>query len=210
VRTVINDCAQYDKYADRCRECGEGFYKPIEGEECTPYKTNLTQGYLDVCRELETCESEQWFEGLNAQMNSIYSCHSCRDTDQIPFAVGVLSLDLSTPGLEKFTHAKQFDADFIPYRALQDIDEQSMIQCLEPVRESFNLASTDFAFPENCGLGFVNLESLLEDNNGTWNSHNAAHSSGTTGGVVFDYSKTTVRCAVCKPGYIASREKMTY
>lgn len=72
-----------------------------------------------------------------------------------------------------------------------------MVRCLKPVQETFSL-TTNFQFPANCGLGFVNVGPLLDNDI----DHNAAHS---TGNGTFDYKKTTIRCHACKPGFKPSR-----
>jgi hypothetical protein len=60
--------------------------------------------------------SSVWYEGLNADYNSIYSCHKCEETDYIPFVIGVLELDENIDGFEYFRGMKEFDSNFIPYR----------------------------------------------------------------------------------------------
>ena len=47
--------------------------------------------------------------------------------------------------------------------------------------------TTNFNFPDNCALGFININSLLDNNN----THNASHSNGNTS---FNYNNTTIRC----------------
>lgn len=114
--------------------------------------------------------------------------------------IGVLEQSDSYEGLERFIGTKQFDSNFIPYRTA-DIEGQPMNQCIEPVYTEFGVASGDFNFPTNCGLGFVDLGYLLEDNGG-YLPHDASESTGNS---PIDLTHATIRCVTCKPGYYPTK-----
>lgn len=54
-RTAIAGCGEYDKYADLCKECDDGFFLTVDRTSCDSYKTNKNPGYLDICRDIEKC-----------------------------------------------------------------------------------------------------------------------------------------------------------
>lgn len=60
---------------------------------CYNFKNNKTVGYLDGCRDIEGCNKNTWYEGMNSTMSTLYSCHKCAKENEIPFAIGTIIID---------------------------------------------------------------------------------------------------------------------
>lgn len=142
--------------------------------------------------------SHEYYNGLNSELNKVFSCHKCLESDQIPFSAGLLEIDQKVEGYERFKTAVQFYSDFSVTPG-NDKKHMSQDMCLKPEAATFDLAGK-FNFPTNCGLGFVDLTRVVDGH-----AHDATDSNDANG----DPNKQTVKCSACKPKYKPTRVKKT-
>ena len=56
------------------------------------------------------CKPEIFYEGLNSELTSVFSCHECRTAEEIPVAGVRLNAD------DKIIGLRQYGSDFKTYR----------------------------------------------------------------------------------------------
>ncbi len=189
-RTEVPNCKTYDKEADTCNTCNDAYFK--DGTACSlkPSNSNnslaIHKGYIRSCAEYTDCAAD-FFAGLSAKLNAIFSCHKCTTSNKIPFApIRGLTPYSAIDGLNKYS------INVGANNLFQSGSGNHSVECLEPIPASFNLESLDnlFNFPDQCGLGLINtsLKPIAQDSN------------KQTG---VDRSKIGVFCAACNPGYKA-------
>lgn len=82
---------------------------------CFNFKNNKTIGYLDGCRDIEGCNGNKVYEGLESDLNTVYTCHKCLRDWEIPFAIGTIALNENIKGFETFINANEVDSKFKPW-----------------------------------------------------------------------------------------------
>lgn len=83
--------------------------------KCNNYKNNKNKGYLDVCRDIKGCKANSWLEGLGKTLSSVYSCHQCQKSGEIPFALGTLKLVEKEKGFETLQNINEITEQFTPW-----------------------------------------------------------------------------------------------
>ena len=159
-----------------CVKCKLGFTGAVingSGEE----------GFIEHCVRDINCKTD-YYEGVPLNFSKLVSCHACDHTHNIPF-IGVSAGSTLT-----------YEFRLKPYK-IQDGSwtaetGDNAVQCLGPYRGVFYISPDEdnFSFPDNCGIGAINVDS----------EKNAASSttSQLNGG---DKTKMSLFCVVCKPGY---------
>ena len=75
-----------------------------DGAECKSFVDKKALGYIDKCSVNKFC-SHEYYNGLNSELNKVFSCHKCLESDEIPFSAGLLEIDQKVEGYERFKTA---------------------------------------------------------------------------------------------------------
>ncbi len=189
------NCNEYEPNLDRCKKCVTGYKLNEDGTECVLFTDVTVGGYVHTCVPLRECDNTVKYGGLGAELNALYSCHQCKNPDQIPFLAVKMEEDINDNPIGQIDFLLEYELDVEEY--LNPMNG-AVVQCLEPVKESFGIQSDDnFNFPENCALGIIN----------TKYAPNAMNSDKTTyesDEYPTDGSGYSVMCSKCKPGYRTS------
>jgi hypothetical protein len=195
-RTAVTNCQTYTPNADTCQTCQTG-YDGSGTLSCTlPFvpKNTLTNniGYIEECKAMTTCSANKFYGGLSPLLSKIFSCHECSTTGQIPFAF----ISGGDP-YSNFIGLKEYGITGInPPAAFSGNVNGTAIQCLAPTAASFQITASKFSFPNNCGLGFVNVDSQFD-----------ASASSSSSNV--DLTKIAVFCVACLPKFTPSTATST-
>lgn len=189
-RTIISNCATYDTNSNTCVNCNSNYKLNYTKSACDSLTADvgsraLNHGYIHTCRVLDSCNTELFYEGLDADLETFYSCHACKKADEIPFiAVRTDAAENRVESLNEYG----FNAN-----AADPLNKGTAglaVQCLKPVNTNFNIASSaNFVFPSNCALGLIKT--------------NFAPNANKSSLASTDLDKSTVMCSACKPGYKA-------
>lgn len=91
-------------------------------------------------------------------MNSLFTCHRCREQGEIPFAIVHLKEDTKRKELEYVQSLNHNVAGMKQWDINDDKPSQYVMKCMKPEAASFNLKSgTSMTLPANCSLGMVDL-----------------------------------------------------
>jgi len=184
-------CKTLDPINDLCTECAMHYFINSDKTACIPTPAVATisssfYGFLAACSRIDNCLADR-LDGLDLSVSAFASCHKCAETSKIPFvAVKAGSPYSKISGLSSFNwtisgDAKTFDSGKYGWS----------VNCLEVNAKSFNISVSAFSFPENCGLGVLNVNSRPD----------ASHSKNQ---VNVDLNKIGVFCGACNPGFKAS------
>ena len=186
------NCGTYHEKADECLTCRDNYaLEPTLRRTCrsilfsSPYNP-LNKSYLHSCTAMTTCVQTTFYEGLSPKLSRFVSCHSCANTGQIPFLYG--------RGGSPFTHVQglgAFGLNVSGTQRLSDLFGDTSMKCLSPTAASLNIDAAKFSFPANCGLGFVNVNSLPD-------------SSTSTSLLAVDRAKIAAMCVACAPRFSAT------
>lgn len=191
-RTAITNCNTYSNNSDRCDACSPNYSLNFAKTACLSLTADIgnraiNKGYIHTCRDMPTCNTGVFYEGLEADLTSYFSCHACKKTDEIPF-VAVRTDDAEN----RIESLNEYGFNSLTTDPLQKGTGGQAVQCLKPANTNFNIAlSANFVFPSNCGLGLIKVNY----------APNALKSSAAS----TDMDKSTVMCAACKPGFKATR-----
>lgn len=188
--TSYNDnCAKFEPYSDSCKTCSPNFVLDIELNTCEPAVTTTKKGSILNCAKMETCNVEVKYDGLHPHLESIASCHQCRDPNQIPFvAIAGDASFTKIHGIGKYGIDSSADA----YKTL---DGGKAVFCETPDYEKFGHDDIlKFNFPLNCAIGVLNVNS----------DKDSTSSSNFDPNVGIDRAKVAVFCGACRPGYKAT------
>ncbi len=171
-----------------CVKCKFGFNGPVDNG-----------GYLKSCSQMNDtdkgCQDVRYY-GLDLMWEFLLTCHQCKNDRYLPFIM--MRGTGSTKPTPRFF--AEYNLDSLEWKATGDINRRN-IECLEPVKSSFGYANDDnkFQLPQNCGLGFVNLQYTDGDstNNSTANNDE-------------EIEKLAIYCGACKPMFKATQMSSTY
>lgn len=134
---------------------------------------------------MEECNTEVNYAGLDVTISSMVSCHECKLPNQIPFlAVSGDTTYFTINNLKAYNLT--INAPFSTIYAGGEGGRS--VFCAEAVYGTFDIASNDWAFPTNCAIGILNVDSVAD-----------ATSSASTTNV--DRDAMAVFCGACEPGY---------
>ncbi len=85
----IPNCAVHALSSNTCEVCEVNFF--LEENTCISLTDRHVtpapqQGHILNCTPYKECNREVYFDGLDAHVKAVTSCHQCRNLDQIPFS----------------------------------------------------------------------------------------------------------------------------
>ena len=189
---LIDKCRYYKELSSvngksnfGCIRCEFGYGGSVEN----------TKGYIESCVKVSYCK-EDYFYGLDLIWEGLSSCHVCQDQNKIPF-IFMKSDSLNDPTPNVFSG---YNLESINWKN-NPVAGNKNINCLEPTQNSFGYPPENllFNFPENCGLGFVNL---------LYTTGDASNNNKTTSDSTPD--KLALYCSACKPKFKATELSFTH
>ena len=133
---------------------------------------------------MESCDQEK-YEGLDAHLSSIVSCHKCKDPTRIPF----VSVNLDKLEDDKITSISHYTLENVSANEFYSKGVTGFsTDCLEPINTTFNIDANKFNFPDNCAIGVIKANSVPD-------------STDSNKSVNVDRTKISTFCGSCKPGY---------
>jgi len=87
----MQNCETPSDYDNSCDKCEDGYKLVlVDGSSvlyrCEKYEHYNLKAYINSCSPLDFCKSEIFYEGLSAELTSVFSCHVCKNTAHIPVA----------------------------------------------------------------------------------------------------------------------------
>ena len=183
--SLIENCKYYKEISTTsnkknfgCIRCEFGFTGTVNNK-----------GYIGSCVKDNSCKVDYLY-GLDLIWEGLSSCHICESLIKIPFII-MKSASISDPTPNQFL---KYSFKSLNWKNEPD-DLKNNIECLEPVKTSFGYPDDNllFNFPENCGLGFVNL--LYTTGDASKNAETTSDSNP---------EKLALYCAACKPKFRAT------
>ena len=182
------NCKEFEAYSDSCKVCQPNFILDIDNNTCEPAITTTKRGSILNCAPMQTCNVEVKFDGLHPHLESVVSCHQCRDPTQIPFVA--IAGDQSFTKIEGIGKYGINSSD-----EYKDLDGGKSVFCEVPNFAKFGHADTlNFNFPDFCAIGVMNVNSAKDSS-----------FSNVFDPLVdkIDRTKVAVFCGACQPGYKA-------
>lgn len=76
-----NNCLTFEIKSDTCSTCKQNYFLSDDKISCLPAPKvdKLALGYLHKCSMMSECVIHSRFHGLNTQLESVLSCHECKN-----------------------------------------------------------------------------------------------------------------------------------
>lgn len=189
-RTQISYCKTFEEKINRCLECEFGYKLDSNAENCLNVASLVGNGYIETCRKMETCDENIQYDGLSAEMTSIFSCHKCTNPNEIPIAALEFDFDSTREGFFQIKNLARYSYE--TGSNFSDVDgNESVVQCMEINENNTGISTGSFAFPVNCGLA------LTKVNYPKYNYDSVSDQ-------ILDFTTISVTCAACRPKYAPS------
>ena len=196
-RTDIDFCDIYEEKIDRCFQCELGYTLDENAENCLSVASTVGNGYIETCRLMDTCDSKIEYDGLSADLTSIFSCHKCRNSNEIPIAAAELEYDSLKKGFFQIKNLARYS--FLDSNlTYDDFDgNESVVQCMEINQVNLGISTPiGFKFPTNCGLALTKI-------------NNTKNNMGSITNPLLDKDTIGTTCVACKPGFAPSFSSFT-